>query len=207
MFEALRRSGPPMLCFVVLGLTGCTASEADTPSSDEPPAVVDARPDDAEVPATPAPLVPIDGGKLHQGVSFIRAPDPGLRVTLREGAWDDLDALLAADVIAAGSQVVDVIDLAPASRDTDVALEFRGHLAVPKSGVYTFAVRATTAARLTITQRRIVEGSGSGAIGLAAGYHPFHLVWMHGEGGAAQLDVTWEGPAGSGPLPAKVLVQ
>lgn len=135
---------------------------------------------------------------LRPPITFIRAPDAGLRYSAYEGEWTSLDALATREPVKRGECTN--FDLALATRDEQCALVFEGYVQAPFDGVYTLSTSSDDGSRLWIGETLVVDNDGlhgerrrSGEIALAAGWHPLRVAWFNASGGRA-LDVRWSGP-------------
>lgn len=136
---------------------------------------------------------------LRPPITFIRAPDAGLRYAAYEGEWTSLDALATREPVKRGECTN--FDLALATREEQCALVFDGYLQAPFDGVYTLSTSSDDGSRLWIGETLLVENDGlhgerrrSGEVALAAGWHPLRVAWFNASGGRA-LDVRWSGPS------------
>lgn len=132
------------------------------------------------------------------GVTFVRAPDPGLRVEVFEVTLDSLVELEAASPIAR-RDVAGVDAAAHATRRARVALRYRGFVEVPEDGLYTFVLNSDDGSRLWLHDRAVVDNDGhhgvqrgSGKVALRAGLHPIRIEWFNGVG-PGSLEVRWSG--------------
>ncbi len=137
---------------------------------------------------TPHPATAVAGG------------EPGLAVDAYEqdGSWRALPDFGALTPVRTG--VARRIDLAAAPRHDNVGLRFRGHLRVPRTGVYGFHLTSDDGSRLIVDDSVVVDHDGvhgaserSGWVALEAGFHSIELRFFQGRGGVA-LDVKLEGP-------------
>jgi len=112
----------------------------------------------------------------------------GLDWSAYEGTWGWVPdgAMLSA---AAQGQSSTGFDLGVRTRDTDVAVEYRGYVQVPSDGAYTFYVTSDTGATLRIHEALVVDDDAphtgaerSGAINLKAGLHPIRVTYWHTTG-------------------------
>ncbi len=98
--------------------------------------------------------------------------------------------------------------LPEAARGERFTVRFDGVLDVPRRddgaafGGYTFATRSTGASRVYVDERLVVESRGGGGQGheeerstsLAAGRHPFTVLYTHAAKTPPVLEVRWAGP-------------
>jgi hypothetical protein len=82
----------------------------------------------------------------------------------------------------------------------EFALRFRGFVRVPETGVYVFYLGTDDGSKLSVAGREIIANDGvhgvseeRAEIALAAGWHPFELVYFQGTGGQG-LELAWRGP-------------
>ena len=156
------------------------------------------QPVDAE--KLPAPFVRRDPNKPRKS----RVPEnpqgieKGLSVQVFEGLWDSLPDFDALKPVATG--VVEQFDLSKRRRGEQSGLRFTGFIDIPRDGTYAFHAVSDDGTRLRIGNEEIVTNDGvhgvkeaSGEIALKAGRHAVTLLYFQG-GGAASLDVLWEGP-------------
>ena len=135
---------------------------------------------------------------------------PGLVVSYAEGRWDDTPDF--GKVRVKFRKTVKRIDLSPAERDHDYALEFKGFLKIPKDGIYTFGIGSDDGSVLSLGGAVILDNDGlhgygrkKGSISLRAGVYAFQVKFFQA-GGAQRLDVTMKGPGlKEGPVPAELL--
>lgn len=135
---------------------------------------------------------------LRPPITFIRAPDAGLRYMAYEGEWTSLDALVTREPVERGECTT--FDLALATRDEQCALVFEGYLEAPFDGVYMLSTSSDDGSRLWIGETLVVDNDGlhgprerKGEIALAAGWHPLRVAWFNASGGRS-LDVRWSSP-------------
>lgn len=136
--------------------------------------------------------------ELRAPISFVRAPDPGLRWRAHEGSWPTLEALKGAAPLKEGT--CDGFDVGIRTRDEHAAVVFEGFVQAPRDGIYTFATTSDDGSRLWIGDDLVVANDGShgleeksGEAALRAGFHPMRVAWFNATGGAG-LQVTWSGP-------------
>jgi serine/threonine-protein kinase len=140
------------------------------------------------------------------------APQPGLRFSYYEGAWQilpDFDKLKPIKTGTNGN-----VNLKPRNRNENFGLVFTGQLVVAKPGKYTFFLSSDDGARLYIKDQLVVDNDGlhgtqekNGIVDLAAGWHPVRVTYFQGTGGYA-LDLLWQGPDSpmKGPISDAALV-
>ncbi len=122
----------------------------------------------------------------------------GLSYEYYEGEWTalpDFDALEPA-----GTGTVGGFDFAPRKQSERFAFRYRGHVLVPRDGVYTFHVSSDDGSRLYIGDELVVDNDGlhgaeerSGQIALAAGAQPITVTFFE-RTGSDLLEVSWSGP-------------
>jgi alpha-mannosidase len=138
------------------------------------------------------------------------AAGAGLRCRYYEGAWDSLpDPARLTPVLEA---VVPTAAIPGFARAEDFLLVFEGLLAIPRRGIYEFALTCDDGGVLEIGGERVVDNDGvhgeqerRGRIALMPGKHPLRLLYFQRAGDAA-LRLSWEGPRQPRvPLPAEAL--
>lgn len=125
--------------------------------------------------------------------------EPGLRFGYWEGSFLLIPDFSAAEPIREGvASDFDVGELA--SREDGFAIEYRGFLQVPESGMYTFWTRSDDGSKLYVHDELVVDNDGShsprtrrGRIALERGHHPVRIEYFEHYAGQ-DLDVGWEGP-------------
>jgi len=137
-------------------------------------------------------------GDWLEAVTFVRAPDPGLRVEVFEVSLDSLVDLDDASPIAR-REVEGVDAAAHATRRTRVALRYTGFVVVPEDCLYTFASVSDDGSRIWLHDRLVVDNDGhhgerrqQGKVPLRAGVHPIRIEWFNGVG-PGRLEVRWSG--------------
>lgn len=136
----------------------------------------------------------------HDAVPLDGPPMPGLRLEAFEGEWRSLDQMDNRN--PATRSVVPGVDAArDALRGEHAALRYRGHLLVPRDGLYSFSTRSDDGSRLSIHGGIVVDNDGthamrerSGKVALRAGHHPIEITWFNARGPAG-LEVRWSGPS------------
>jgi mono/diheme cytochrome c family protein len=151
------------------------------------------------------------GEAISLAVHFVglprREPDAptdavqGLSYEVYEGDFGKVPDFDALKPVASG--VCDRFDPGLAKKETQFAIRFRGYLAVPEDGVYSFYTSSDDGSLLWIGTTLVVNNDGihgveekSGSIYLKAGKHAFSVGYIQG-GGGAELRVLLEGPNGS----------
>ncbi len=136
------------------------------------------------------------------------SPDPaatpasseaGLQYTYYEGKWDSMPDLTTLEAKKQG--LTPSPDLsALRTRANEYALQFRGFIDVPDTGVYTFYTISDDGSQLYISSHKVVDNDGchgdlerSGDRALAAGRHPFTLNYFQNDAGQT-LQVFIKGP-------------
>ncbi|MGD8451505.1 MAG: alpha-L-fucosidase [Phycisphaerae bacterium] len=122
----------------------------------------------------------------------------GLQYEYYEGKWDVLPDFDTLNAVKTGR--VDNFTYAPRNRPDGFAFRYRGYVAVPDDGVYTFSTVSDDGSRLYIGDQLVVNNDGphsaferSGQIALAAGLHPITVTFFERTGDDA-LEVWWAGP-------------
>ncbi|TWT45754.1 Mannosylglycerate hydrolase [Phycisphaerae bacterium RAS1] len=119
-----------------------------------------------------------------------------------------------AETAPASEQDVVNIDLSPAARTENFALEFGGYLRIPRDGVYTLYLNSDDGSRLWIGDDLLVDHDGlhgnttrTAQAALKAGPHRMRLTYFQ-RGGDAALGLSWSGPELSKqPVPAEALAR
>jgi len=142
----------------------------------------------------------------------LAALEPGLERLKYLGDWralPDWNALAPVDGRPAGG-----VGLEESAQEEYVGLRFRGWMRVPEDAMWTFVLESDDGARLSVAGETVVDLDGlhapaarSGALALAAGWHPIEIAWFNGTGGAVlglQRARQGEAPA---PIPAADLAR
>lgn len=123
---------------------------------------------------------------------------PGLRYDYYEGEWESLPKFPRLTPVESG--IIHNFELSPRRRDDHFALRFRGHITIPRTGVYRFWVRSDEGGSLYVGRKAVVENDApnaptevAGAIALEAGVHSIALVYFERTGGEL-LEVSYAGP-------------
>lgn len=123
---------------------------------------------------------------------------PGLSVDVFSGEWRSLPDFSQAS--PKSSDVVPKIDLAAAPGQRSFALQFKGFVRIPKTGVYLFSSFSDDGSRILIGDQILVDNDGvhgmrekAAAVALEEGYHPFLVQYFQGTGDSG-LRVFIEGP-------------
>ncbi|MCP3917653.1 MAG: hypothetical protein GY711_19070 [bacterium] len=103
----------------------------------------------------------------------------------------------------------EAIDASVVAATEGFGLRFRGHISVPKDGIYSFRTRSVGGSVLWIGDERVVDNDGVhglrervGRLGLKAGYHPIRVEYFCARG-EKMLEVDLSGPGVKrGPIPA-----
>lgn len=123
---------------------------------------------------------------------------PGMQVDVYVGGFSkmpDFDALKSVSSATASR-----FDPKLAKKEENYAIRFRGYLAVPVDGIYTFSVHSDDGSVMKLGSTLVVNNDGihggqeqSGSISLKKGKHAFMVGFFQG-GGGAELRVSMEGP-------------
>jgi Glycosyl hydrolases family 2, sugar binding domain/PA14 domain/Chitobiase/beta-hexosaminidase C-terminal domain/Glycosyl hydrolases family 2/Glycosyl hydrolases family 2, TIM barrel domain len=130
----------------------------------------------------------------------------GLAYEYFEGRFDKLPDFTTLQPARTGTAARP--DLAAAGDKDEFALRFKGFVRVPETGVYIFYLASDDGSRLSVAGREIIANDGvhgmaeeKAEIALAAGWHPFELIYFQGLGGLG-LELNWRGPrTGKTPIP------
>ncbi|NJD19376.1 MAG: beta-N-acetylhexosaminidase, partial [Gemmatimonadetes bacterium] len=136
--------------------------------------------------------------------ALVDAPlEPGFVVDLFEGSFRRVADMERRGQEPVRREKVDAValpDWAPAER---FGLRFRGYLAVPDDGVYTFRLSSDDGAVLRFGGAAVLDHAGPptlsekvGQVALARGIHPLELLYFQAGGGKA-LKLEWAGPDGA----------
>ena len=127
-----------------------------------------------------------------------RATEPGLEYATAEGDFTRLPDVGALPGARRGTTAG--LDLAVRPRESRFAVQFRGFVRIPTTGVYRFFLRSDDGSRLWMGERLLVDNDGlhssrelSAPVALAAGLHPITVAMFEGTGGF-ELDLQWSGP-------------
>ena len=122
----------------------------------------------------------------------------GLAFEVFEGRFEKLPDFSALTPAATGTAGRPEVSVAKAKEG--FALRFRGAIRAPQTGVYVFYLRSDDGSRLWVAGREIIANDGvhgltgeTAEIALAAGWHPFELVFFQGTGEMG-LVLDWSGP-------------
>ncbi|MCK5852693.1 hypothetical protein KAH27_06640 [bacterium] len=88
------------------------------------------------------------------------------------------------------------IDLSEAWRQTNILIQFKGLINIPKNGKYTFRIKYNEAARLTIDGSSVGKdkpGESTLTLNLTNGMHNIEVGYYQNDS-AGKLEVSWEGP-------------
>jgi hypothetical protein len=125
-------------------------------------------------------------------------PARGLAYEYYEGRFEKLPDFAALEAIKTGTAARPA--LVVAGDKNEFALRFRGYIRAPRAGVYVFYLGSDDGSRLSVGGREVVVNDGlhglteaSGEIALAAGWHPFEIVYFQGTGDMG-LTLSWRGP-------------
>lgn len=128
--------------------------------------------------------------------------EPGLFVDVFHGSFRrvaDLERRGQEPVRRDRTGAVAIPDSVPAE---NFGLRFRGYLAVPRTGVYTFRLTSDDGSVLRLAGAVAVDHDGphapsgkEGKVALSRGLHPMEVLYFQGTGGRA-LKLEWAGPDG-----------
>lgn len=150
---------------------------------------------------TPA-LSPVDAGETVAGLEY----------GYYEGRWNSVPQLDKDKLVASGHS--ESLDLSAGRRGDNFALHFTGFLDAPKTGVYTFWLRADDGARVKVGDRSVVDCNCgrctcfcTGAVHLKQGMHPIDVTYVERDGPEA-LELWYQGPGiPRQPVPASALAR
>jgi hypothetical protein len=135
---------------------------------------------------------------------------PGLRYTYYQGNWERLPDFESLPSESQGT--AEKFDLSPSPRKEYFALQFKGFISVPETGLYRFSLASDDGSRLYIGEDLVVDNDGlhgsieaSGRIILEKGAHPIRVDFFQRTGGM-DFEVTYSGPGiENRPIPAHIL--
>ena len=138
------------------------------------------------------------------------AAEPGLSYAYYEATFQNTGGFQGQTPLSTGT--LENFSLTPRKRDTDFGIKYDGQITVPTTGLYTFGTTSDDGTSLVIDGQTVIGSNGphgaasaSGKIALAAGAHPFTLLYFQ-DGGDFSLQVTWQGPGiPTQAIPASVL--
>ncbi|WP_324677369.1 family 20 glycosylhydrolase [Hymenobacter sp. GOD-10R] len=141
-----------------------------------------------------------------------KATEAGLKATYFEGYFKA--AARMQEATAKGSTTVQAIAV-PAQANADkFGVRFRGYLAIPETGIYTFYLTCDDGGTLRIADRLVVDNDGlhsaiekSGQVALAKGLQPLALDFVEGGGGYTLLLKYSKDGSEPQPVPASWLKQ
>jgi len=140
---------------------------------------------------------------------------PGLKVDFYAPNPNNVarETLQAMTPSATGVATTIVMDQPVLKTRDAFALMFTGHIAIEKSGPYTFFIASDDGSRFYIDNELLIDNDGlhgmvekNGTVTLAAGLHPIIATYFD-NGGGDGLSMSWEGPGMTKEqIPAGVLV-
>lgn len=144
------------------------------------------------------PAATVEAGRLARGLAYAY-------YERRVGR-----AVALTDWVPAARDVVPVVGLKGTERGEDFGVRLSGFLRVPEDAVYEFALLSDDGSVLRIGGDLVIDHDGphaartaTGAVALAAGHHPFELLFFQGEGDRTlELHVRTGGTGTWGPIPA-----
>jgi len=119
-------------------------------------------------------------------------------------------AAVLGDWVPSARDVVQAVGLKGTERAVDFGIRLTGFLRVPEDAVYEFAMLSDDGSVLRVGREVVIDHDGphgarvaTGAMALAAGHHPFEVLYFQGDGDRA-LDVRIRvgGTDAWGPIPA-----
>jgi alpha-L-fucosidase len=124
----------------------------------------------------------------------------GMSYALYEGDWKALPDFSGLKPVRSGEGIWSFDPMRIRMRDDGYGIVFRGSLAIPADGEYSFFLRSDDGSRLSIDGRRVVISDGihapleaKGEARLKAGRHPFTVEYFEA-GGGESCDIQVEGP-------------
>ncbi len=125
----------------------------------------------------------------------------GLLYSHYKGSWDNIPDFAALKPVEAGVAAVITSNLPTVAKDeANFGLRFTGHIAIPKTGEWTFTTKSDDGSKLSIDGKLIVNNDGihppteqSGKVTLSEGPHAI-TVDFHQGGAGHELTAYWEGP-------------
>jgi hypothetical protein len=136
---------------------------------------------------------------IPEPVTVLTSNQKGLQYTYYEGKWDSMPDLTRLDPKKQGLTTSPDLSALP-TRANEYALQFRGFINVPDTGVYTFYTISDDGSQLYIGNEKVVDNDGchgdlerSGECALAAGRHRFTLDYFQNDAGQT-LQVFIKGP-------------
>ena len=136
----------------------------------------------------------------RKAVQFFKQ-DPGLQLQTWLGSFDK-----TSDFHPKGTSplpdvhVVEVVDLSMQPRPEDFGMVFDGHIQVPATGLYRFALDSDDGSQLWVASKLLIDNDGlhsakrmEGTIALEQGNHPFKVVFFE-KTGQEDLLVEWAPP-------------
>jgi len=148
--------------------------------------------------ATLRPAAAVDPARLAPGLAYAYY-ERRVRRAATLGDW-----------VPSARDVVQAVGFKGAERAVDFGIRLTGFLRVPEDGVYEFALLSDDGSVLRIGREVVIDHDGphgarvaTGAMALAAGHHPFEVLYFQGEGDRT-LDVRIRvgGTDAWGPIPA-----
>ncbi|MCG3126434.1 MAG: hypothetical protein CHACPFDD_01269 [Phycisphaerae bacterium] len=147
-------------------------------------------------------LPPVEAGETVAGLDY----------RYYEGRWRSIPDLDKLQPAASGHS--EALDISAGRRGDDFALRFNGFFEAPKTGVYTFRLRADDGACVRIGDRCVVACNCgrcacfcTGDVHLKQGTHPIEVTYVERDGPEA-LELWYEGPGISRqPVPASALTR
>ena len=112
----------------------------------------------------------------------------GLHYRYFEGNWDSLPDFTLLTPVSAG--IINNVSLSCKRQADYYAIEYKGFIAIPSDGVYTFYIASDDGSRLYISEDQLINNDGqhgilekSGSIALGAGLHPIRIIFFEKSGG------------------------
>ena len=151
------------------------------------------------IPVGTASLGPAAGAsKRREGLTYVYYEGP------KDAAWKQLPDLAKLKPVKQG-YVKNLDDTIKEDRAALYAINFKGYIRVPRSGLYVFSTGTSDGSRMKIDRKLIADNDGihsastkQYAIALTKGPHTFELEYFKGSSKgypeSRKLSISWEGP-------------
>ncbi|WP_245849595.1 family 20 glycosylhydrolase [Hymenobacter crusticola] len=138
------------------------------------------------------------------------ATEAGLKATYFDGYFKT--AARIQEATAKGSAIVQTVAVPEQAKADKFGVQFRGYLAIPETGIYTFYLTCDDGGTLRIADRMVVDNDGlhsaiekNGQVALAKGLQPIALDFVEGGGGYTLLLQYSKDGSAPQPVPASWL--